>query len=621
MRLPGPEHRSTAAVTGPRRSGLDRRRERHAPRARRPRKAPAPRSARSPAAAPAANPVPDSTDRRLRPSAGTPRRRRARPGLRRSASTSAAPAACAPARRPRPAPRPRSAAARLRRRRAAGAPARRTRAATTAGTPRPTRPDAAAAPAASCAPACSSSEVNSTSTRSRSDANPNTVTAPTRPPPGWCSTARQRRAARRPAEQPGLARAVRVGHLHARGADLVEARLGRREQGHVDAVPGHQLDGLVRAGLGLLGRARPSARASSLRTRAERAGRPVHLVPSGRTRVRSRTDLPDGPTISATGDPAARPRRPPKAPRRRRNRCPGSYPRPTLEGPWLIPPPTVPRPAPSRRRPGVYRFSDAAGRVIYVGKAKSLRSRLNSYFADLADLHPRTRQMVTSAAARPVDGRRHRGRGAPARVQLDQGVRPAVQRPLPRRQDLPGARGDGERGVPAAARLPRPAAQGRALLRAVRPRLGHPRDARPPAARLPGPHLQRRGVPAPRPDRAPLPARLHRQVLRPVRRAGQRRRAPRHRRRLLRLPRGPHRPPRSGSWSGGWRPPRRSWSSRRPPACATTSARCAARWSSRPSCSATAPTPTSSRSPTTSSRPRCRSSTCAAAGSAASAAG
>ena len=49
--------------------------------------------------------------------------------------------------------------------------------------------------------------------------------------------------------------------------------------------------------------------------------------------------------------------------------------------------------------PGVYRFSDAAGRVVYVGKAKSLRSRLNSYFADLAHLHPRTRQMVTTAAS------------------------------------------------------------------------------------------------------------------------------------------------------------------------------------------------------------------------------
>ncbi|MFL6240843.1 MAG: excinuclease ABC subunit UvrC [Actinomycetes bacterium] len=48
--------------------------------------------------------------------------------------------------------------------------------------------------------------------------------------------------------------------------------------------------------------------------------------------------------------------------------------------------------------PGVYRFRDAKGRVIYVGKAKSLRSRLNSYFANTADLHPRTRTMVESAA-------------------------------------------------------------------------------------------------------------------------------------------------------------------------------------------------------------------------------
>jgi len=48
--------------------------------------------------------------------------------------------------------------------------------------------------------------------------------------------------------------------------------------------------------------------------------------------------------------------------------------------------------------PGVYRFSDSHGRVIYVGKAKSLRSRLNSYFADISGLHPRTRQMVTTAA-------------------------------------------------------------------------------------------------------------------------------------------------------------------------------------------------------------------------------
>jgi excinuclease ABC subunit C len=49
--------------------------------------------------------------------------------------------------------------------------------------------------------------------------------------------------------------------------------------------------------------------------------------------------------------------------------------------------------------PGVYRFSDPEHRVIYVGKAKSLRQRLNSYFADVATLHPRTQTMVTTAAA------------------------------------------------------------------------------------------------------------------------------------------------------------------------------------------------------------------------------
>ncbi|MHA6794827.1 excinuclease ABC subunit UvrC [Pseudonocardia bannensis] len=65
-----------------------------------------------------------------------------------------------------------------------------------------------------------------------------------------------------------------------------------------------------------------------------------------------------------------------------------------------MPDPSTYRPAPGSipEAPGVYRFSDPIGRVIYVGKAKSLRSRLNSYFADLSNLHPRTRQMVTTAA-------------------------------------------------------------------------------------------------------------------------------------------------------------------------------------------------------------------------------
>jgi excinuclease ABC subunit C len=63
--------------------------------------------------------------------------------------------------------------------------------------------------------------------------------------------------------------------------------------------------------------------------------------------------------------------------------------------------PSTYRPAPGTipDAPGVYRFRDEHRRVIYVGKAKSLRNRLNSYFADLCGLHPRTRQMVTTAAS------------------------------------------------------------------------------------------------------------------------------------------------------------------------------------------------------------------------------
>ena len=46
----------------------------------------------------------------------------------------------------------------------------------------------------------------------------------------------------------------------------------------------------------------------------------------------------------------------------------------------------------------MYRFRDAHGRVVYVGKAKNLRSRLNSYFADFSGLHPRTQTMLQAAA-------------------------------------------------------------------------------------------------------------------------------------------------------------------------------------------------------------------------------
>lgn len=66
-----------------------------------------------------------------------------------------------------------------------------------------------------------------------------------------------------------------------------------------------------------------------------------------------------------------------------------------------VPDPATYRPAPGSIpvQPGVYRFRDPHGRVIYVGKAKSLRSRLNSYFADISGLAPRTRQMVMAAGS------------------------------------------------------------------------------------------------------------------------------------------------------------------------------------------------------------------------------
>ncbi|MBU8822134.1 excinuclease ABC subunit UvrC [Mycolicibacterium goodii] len=66
-----------------------------------------------------------------------------------------------------------------------------------------------------------------------------------------------------------------------------------------------------------------------------------------------------------------------------------------------MPDPATYRPAPGSIpvEPGVYRFRDPHGRVIYVGKAKSLRSRLTSYFADITSLAPRTRQMVMTAGS------------------------------------------------------------------------------------------------------------------------------------------------------------------------------------------------------------------------------
>jgi excinuclease ABC subunit C len=58
-----------------------------------------------------------------------------------------------------------------------------------------------------------------------------------------------------------------------------------------------------------------------------------------------------------------------------------------------------PKPADIPNAPGVYRWLDAGGRILYVGKAKRLRQRLANYFAPLETLPERTRRMVTTAAS------------------------------------------------------------------------------------------------------------------------------------------------------------------------------------------------------------------------------
>ena len=62
---------------------------------------------------------------------------------------------------------------------------------------------------------------------------------------------------------------------------------------------------------------------------------------------------------------------------------------------------TVPRPPAGTipTSPGSYQFKDEHGRVIYVGKAANLRSRVSNYFQDVSQLHPRTAAMVTTATS------------------------------------------------------------------------------------------------------------------------------------------------------------------------------------------------------------------------------
>ena len=179
--------------------------------------------------------------------------------------------------------------------------------------------------------------------------------------------------------------------------------------------------------------------------------------------------------------------------------------------------------------PGSYQFLDAEGRVIYVGKAKSLRSRLSNYFAPPATLPERTYQMVQTAdhvewivAKNEVEAfflefnliKRHKPRFN-IRLKDDKSypyLAVTLDEEWPRAMVM---RGQHRKGV--------------RYFGPYRARVRDPRDARPPVADLPDPYVHQFQVrPAP-PPRPPVPVRAHREVRGAVRR--------RHRARRLHAPR------------------------------------------------------------------------------------
>ena len=200
--------------------------------------------------------------------------------------------------------------------------------------------------------------------------------------------------------------------------------------------------------------------------------------------------------------------------------------------------PTVaykPKPGEIPTNPGVYRFRDADGRVLYVGKAKNLRARLSNYFAPLQTLHERTRRMVTTAASvewtvvatdvdslqleymwikefdPPFNVRYKDDKSYPfmAITLADEAPRVIVTR----NRRIPGAKYFG------------PYPEG----------VGGARHHRPDDQGLPDPHLQRRQLQEGDGDRPPLLPRSDRPLRRPVLDEGHDRGAPRDRRRLHRV--------------------------------------------------------------------------------------
>ena len=198
--------------------------------------------------------------------------------------------------------------------------------------------------------------------------------------------------------------------------------------------------------------------------------------------------------------------------------------------------------------PGVYLFRSDAGDVLYVGKAKSLRSRVRSYFRREAYATAKTAELVERIDDYRVRLGAVRDRGALPRAEPDQAAPADVQHPAARRQVVPVHRRHGRRRVPARHVHPRAAPKDRAVLRPLLERQEGARDARRPEPRVPVPPV--RGPDARPPLRRAVPRLPHRPVRGPVRGLHLRRGVPRRHRLGGRVPVGPGAPSRTPAREG-----------------------------------------------------------------------
>ena len=159
--------------------------------------------------------------------------------------------------------------------------------------------------------------------------------------------------------------------------------------------------------------------------------------------------------------------------------------------------------------PGVYLFRDARDEILYVGKAKSLRARVRSYF-NRGDARAGIDQLVERIHRIEVIVTQSEAEALHLEQNLVKRHRPAVQRAAARRQVVPVHRGHGRRRVSAGDVHARAAPARDGLLRPVREREEGARDARRAEPRLPVPAL--RGAEARAPLRDPVPRLPHRAV-------------------------------------------------------------------------------------------------------------